>query len=185
MSSLPASMKRIRSKKPRKRGDAVFPIITLWELSVAMETRVLIRSGPKPNARLRLLRCSVASKKLTGHIGFGLSVHARVLKFHIRIPHGKIAFFFSDLSPFLEFVPLIISEWNLMHAISYEPCMLWFWNFIYGFLMEKQLTSIFFFLVRVISLSGVMPLWKNQNEILSAWYSRKVFELGAWNLVSW
>ena len=27
-----------------------FPIITLWELSVAMETRVLIQSGPKPNA---------------------------------------------------------------------------------------------------------------------------------------
>ena len=26
------------------------PIITLWELSVAMDTRVLIRSGPKPNA---------------------------------------------------------------------------------------------------------------------------------------
>ena len=36
--------------QPRKRGDAVFPIITLWELSVAMETRVLIQSGPKPNA---------------------------------------------------------------------------------------------------------------------------------------
>ena len=37
-------------------------------------------------------------KKLTGHIGFGLSVHpsvsrimhAMVLKFHIWIPHGKI-----------------------------------------------------------------------------------------------
>ena len=28
----------------------VFPIIIQWELSVAMETRVLIRSGPKPNA---------------------------------------------------------------------------------------------------------------------------------------
>ena len=28
----------------------VFPIITLWELSVAIETRVLIRSGAKPNA---------------------------------------------------------------------------------------------------------------------------------------
>ena len=27
-----------------------FPIITLWELSVSMETRVLSRSGPKPNA---------------------------------------------------------------------------------------------------------------------------------------
>ena len=27
----------------------VFPIVCLWELSVAMETRVLIRPGPKPN----------------------------------------------------------------------------------------------------------------------------------------
>ena len=27
----------------------VFPIASLWELSVAMETRVLIRPGPKPN----------------------------------------------------------------------------------------------------------------------------------------
>ena len=49
------------------------------------------------------------SKKVTGPIGFGLSmrlsvhssrtVHARNLKFHIWIPHGKIAdtrfFFFS------------------------------------------------------------------------------------------
>ena len=26
------------------------PIITLWELSVAMETKVLIGSDPKPNA---------------------------------------------------------------------------------------------------------------------------------------
>ena len=37
-------------KQQRKSGDTVFTIITLWELSVAMETRVLIRSGPKPNA---------------------------------------------------------------------------------------------------------------------------------------
>ena len=29
-------------KQSRKRDDALFPIITLWELSVAMETRVLI-----------------------------------------------------------------------------------------------------------------------------------------------
>ena len=56
-----------------------------------------------------------ASKKLTGHIGLGLSVrpsrtvHARVLKFHIWIHHGKIA-------------------------------------------------DTHFFLVRVIFLSGVMPL---------------------------
>ena len=50
MSSLPASIKRIRSKQSRKRDDALFPIITLWELSVAMETRVLIWSASKPNA---------------------------------------------------------------------------------------------------------------------------------------
>ena len=33
--------------RPRKSGDTVFSITTLWELSVAMETRVLIRSDPK------------------------------------------------------------------------------------------------------------------------------------------
>ena len=38
-------------QKPlRNCDDAVFPIITLWELSVAMESRVLTRSGPKPEA---------------------------------------------------------------------------------------------------------------------------------------
>ena len=145
------------------------------------------------------------SKKLTGHICFGSSVyacmcasirvcihssrtvHARVLKFHIWIPYGKIFdthFFFVRVISLSGVLPLgIKSKWNLVHAISYEPCMLGFWNFIYGFLMEKKLTCIFL-LVRVTSLSGVMPLWKNQNEILSARYLGKVFELGAWNLVS-
>ena len=37
---------------PIKNEYKIFPIITLWELPVAMETRVLIRSGPKPNAAL-------------------------------------------------------------------------------------------------------------------------------------
>ena len=50
MSLLPASMKRIGWKTAEKSGDTVSPIITLRELSVAMETRVLIRSGPKPYA---------------------------------------------------------------------------------------------------------------------------------------
>ena len=83
-------------------------------------------------------------KKLTGHIGFGLcvhscmhlsvrssrAVHASVLKFYIWIPHGKIAdtHFFSCPSyfPFWSYAPMKKSEWNLMHAISYEPCMLGF-----------------------------------------------------------
>ena len=32
----------------------VFPIVSLWELSVAMETRVLIRPGPTPNTTFPL-----------------------------------------------------------------------------------------------------------------------------------
>ena len=37
-------------KQPRKGGDIIFPIISQWGLSVAMETRVLIPSAPKPYA---------------------------------------------------------------------------------------------------------------------------------------
>ena len=47
---LPASMKKIRSKMKALEWHNISPIITLWELSVAMDTRVPIRSGPKPNA---------------------------------------------------------------------------------------------------------------------------------------
>ena len=43
LSSLPARIKK-------NRGDKIFPIITLWELSVAMENRALIQSCSKPNA---------------------------------------------------------------------------------------------------------------------------------------
>ena len=39
-----------RLKKSREKVVIPFsPIKTLWELSVAKETRILIRSGPKPN----------------------------------------------------------------------------------------------------------------------------------------
>ena len=38
------------SKNEGGRVDNIFPIITLWELFVAMETRVPILPGPKPNA---------------------------------------------------------------------------------------------------------------------------------------
>ena len=92
--------------------------------------------------------------KLMRHVGFRLSVHAclhsklachtlrtmhaRVLKLHIWIPHGKIAgthSFSCPSSPFLELCPF--KKIGMMHAISCEPSMLGFWNFIYGFLMEK------------------------------------------------
>ena len=50
MFSLPASMKKIRSNMKALECSQHFPIITQWELSVAMDTRVPIRSGPKHNA---------------------------------------------------------------------------------------------------------------------------------------
>ena len=37
-------------KKPRKGGDIIFPNVSQWGLSVAMETRVFIQSAPKPYA---------------------------------------------------------------------------------------------------------------------------------------
>ena len=51
-------------------------------------------------------------------------------------------------------------------------------------LYEKWLTRICF-LVRVLSLSWVMLLWKNKNELLSARYLAKYLTYLAWNLVSW
>ena len=119
-----------------------------------------------------------------------------------------------------------------MQVISCEPCMLWFRNFMYGFLMEKKLTHIFFlselspFLelcpfekirmksdachilwsvqARVLkfyiwiphgkiadsyffSCPSYLPFWSYAPFKRSEWnlvskISRKVFELGAWNL---
>ena len=50
MSSLPASIKRIRSKTTEKRWRHHLPIISQLGLSVAIETRVLIQSAPTPYA---------------------------------------------------------------------------------------------------------------------------------------
>ena len=50
------------------------------------------------------------------------TMHARVLKFHIWVPHGKIAdpSFFSCLSylPLWSYAPLKKSEWHLVSKIS-------------------------------------------------------------------
>ena len=59
---------------------------------------------------------------------------------------------------------ILVSGCACIRLSVQERCMLGFWNFIYGFLMENYLTHVFF-LDRVISLSWVMPLWKNLNEI--------------------
>ena len=50
LSSLPACMKKIRSKMKALECSQHFPNYNPMEISVAMDTRVPIRSSPKPNA---------------------------------------------------------------------------------------------------------------------------------------
>ena len=63
-----------------------------------------------------------------------------------------------------------------MHSITSEPCMLGFWNFIYGFFMKKYLTRVFF-PIRIMPLSWVMALWKNIDETLSAKYLKSYWKV--------
>ena len=116
-------------------------------------------------------------KKLQEHIGFGLSVcssktvHARVLKFHIWIPHGKIVdahfFFLSELSLFLELCTFenIWTKSDACHILWTVPARVLKFHI---WIPHGKIADPYFFLVQVISLSGVMPLWKKLNEILSA-----------------
>ena len=137
------------------------------------------------------------SKKLRGHIGFVLSVRAPVhpcfrsshflmhaisnepcmLGFwnfiYAFLMEKQLTHIFSCPSylPFWSYSPLKKSEWNLIQAICYEPCMLGFWNFIYGFLMGSPFLELCLF---------EKSEWKVVSRI-----HQKVFELGAWDLGSW
>ena len=73
---------------------------------------------------------------------------------------------------FWSYASLKQSEWNLMHSISYEPLHARVFKF-HIWISHEKIADPYFFLVRVISLSGVMPLRKNQNESLSARYFEK------------
>ena len=64
----------------KNEGARVFttfsPIITLWELSVAMDTRVPIRSGSKPNAALAPLVAEIFKiENVYRHIDVHTDVH--------------------------------------------------------------------------------------------------------------
>ena len=59
-------------------------------------------------------------------------MHARVLKFHVRISHEKIAdaYFFShqDYAPFLSYGPMKKYGWNLVSKVSQKLLKLEPWN---------------------------------------------------------
>ena len=138
--------------------------------------------------RMMMVRYKHAPNFEVGQIAFGLSVHlwvipfvtilmhvifyepcmhARVLKFHIWIPHVKnslTVFFLSELCHFLELCPF--------EKIRMKSCQqdilksIWPMGLKHGHL-------------RVVTLSrfGHFKLVSKIPE--------EVFELGAWNLVSW
>ena len=128
------------------------------------------------------------SKKLQEHIGFGLSVHpsirssktvhARVLKFHIWIPHGKIAatrfFFLSELSPFLEFCPLekIRMKSDACHiSWTVHARVLKFHIWI----PHEKIADPYFFFLSALSPLGSYDSLKKSEWNLSSKISRKVF----------
>ena len=117
------------------------------------------------------------------------NVHARILKFHIWIPHGKIVetrfFFLSELSPFLELCPF-----EKIKTISDICHILWtvhtrIFKF-HKWIPHGKIADLNFF------SSSYLPFWSYASLKKSEWnlvskMSQKVFELGvgAWNLVSW
>ena len=146
------------------------------------------------------------SMKLTVHIGFRLCVrasvrpwvrvsihssrtmHARVLKFHIWIPHGKYftLFFFPCPSylPFWSYARL-----NKIQMKSDACHILWTVHArvlkFHIWIAQGKIADTYF-----VSCPSYLPFWSyaplKQSELkLVGKISRKVFELGAWNLISW
>ena len=121
------------------------------------------------------------------------TVHARVLKFLIWIPHGKIAdhiFFLSKLPPLLALYPF--------EKIRMKSCQqdisksIWARGLKLGQMIgnDEEITCLKYQKKNHLIF---LELWHFENfSILkkSEWHlfsniSRKVFELRAWNLVSW
>ena len=79
--------------------------------------------------------------------------------------------------PFWSYAPLKKSEWNLMHAISYEPCMQGFGNFLIWIPHGKIADAYFFSFPSYLPFWSYAPLKKSEWNLASN-ISQKVFELG-------
>ena len=114
------------------------------------------------------------------------TVHARVLKFHIWIPHGKIfdALFFlagvislSELCPFGK-LKTKSDACHILWTVHARVLKFHMW------IPHGKIADPYFF-----SYPSYLPFWSYAPFKKSAWnlvikISRNVFELGAWNLVS-
>ena len=130
-----------------------------------------------------------ALKKLTGHIGFGLcvcasigprTVHARILKFHIWIPHGKIfdtRFFLVQVMSLSGVMPFE-KIWMTSDACH----ILWTMHArVLKFLMwipHGKIADTYLFLVWVISLSGVTPFEKIRMKSCQQDISKSIWARG-------
>ena len=101
-------------------------------------------------------------------------VHARVLKFHIWILHGKIAdpYFFSCTSYLLLWSYAPLKNQNEILSARYLE------KYYYLIKLKKRNRLIFLF------FRSYGPLKILAFKLVSN-ISQKLFELGAWNLVSW
>ena len=79
--------------------------------------------------------------------------------------------------------PCVRSSRFLMHAISDEPCMLEFWDFKIWIPHGKIADPYFFSCPSYLPFWSYAPLKKSEWNLVSK-ISGKLFELGAWNLVS-
>ena len=125
----------------------------------------------------------LTSKKLTGHIGFGLSVRQKpcILRFwnfiYGFLMEKYLAHIFSCLSylPFWSYVPL-----KKIRMKSVARHILWT---VHARVLKFHIWTSIFFLVRVISLSGVMPLWIKSEWNLMHAISYEPYMLGLWNFI--
>ena len=118
--------------------------------------------------------CPCVRPSVCACIYWSRTMHARILRFHIWIPHGKIAdtfFFLSELSPFLELCPLekIRMKSDACHILW--TVYAWVLKF-HIWIPHGKKADPYFFLVCVISLPWVRPFEKIKM-ILSASYLKK------------
>ena len=86
--------------------------------------------------------------------------------FERRVVHFTASWFFCFFS-----VQCIYADRAVYFSVS------WFHTWI----PHEKIADLYLFLVRVISLTGVIPLWNNQNGILSARYLDLSWSLWTWS----